>query len=771
MTARSLTGRPHPLNGWIKAVTLGQDHAGLNATLLETGERPSRLLLIWRSAGSHWPWEGSELRMAVSEDLGASFQQERGIFLDPDWDTRNFAAARMADGRLGILCTRFRIRRGPGHGIEVHAPLFLFSDNHGETWHARDLPPPAREGAHVNFHGDILHWPAEAGGGDNGFAAFSYSTPHKVLDGLYTRDNGDSWDWRMDICQAAAHAPHPNEMWAARLGTRTRWMMVARPVTSGSTGNATVLFSDNLTDWDGPHDSGLLLSGNAPALLVEDDTAYLYTVSRRDRARELPADGEVARGNRMVVAEAPIGPLLDSGGRWDAFGGWREVTTLPEAAVGYVFPRKVEGRWMAIVNCGETPPIGTRDNKRTFLALVTPQAPVIVDAPSWRAGAPQENLLDNGGFALWGRGRRFDLRAPAMTAERWRVDLPEGDRVRVEARRLPHPEGAPRDMLVKRGQAPSGSGVHRTVQRLPGVGTGAGERVTVMLRAAMAGGGRLSAIRLRQEFGTGGDDPVETTLAEDVALTDAPLFRSFVGALPGIEGKRIGPDNALELVLEERAGGDPTPFEVTYADVALILWPVAAPLLRRSPEEEARRCARFFQQAQVPADTLDPAGFHEARLTPVRMAGPPALRFGLPDGVIEALPERLDAEGVRIGLRTVAGAPAPVLELTLDAEPLPAPSATARPAWTSAPVLCAGQGAATLWLAEGSRPLQNLRRGSKPLRPRPLSADRLRLQQIERALMEALLSGTDPPEQLQAERRALLEWGEPLEVDRQNPIA
>ncbi|WP_298864700.1 sialidase family protein [uncultured Sulfitobacter sp.] len=764
MTARSLLGDPHPLNGWIKTVTLGQDHAGLNTTLLETADSPSKLLLIWRSAGGHWPWEGSELRMAVSEDMGASFQQERSIYVDPEWDTRNFATCRMAQGRLGILCTRFRLR--PKVGIEVHAPLFIFSDDNGLTWEHRDLPLPPREGTHVNFHGNILDWPAAVGGAESGgFAAFSYSTPHKVIDGLYTRDNGDTWEWRIDRCHSSEFAPHLNEMWAERLGDRMQWMMVSRPVTADSSANAAVLFSDDLVTWDGPYDSGLVLSANAPCLVTdaETDMAYLYTVSRQDRNRELPADGQIARGNRMVVAQAPMAPLIRTKGRFADFGTWREVTTLPEAAIGYIFPRKVEGRWMAAVNCGETPPVATRDNKRTFLALITPQAPVIVDAPSWRSAMPQMSVIDNGTMTLWQRGTDFELEGPAVTADRWQVRIPVGDRATAARTAMHHPKNINQFGLSCAAQAPSGTGAHRIVQRIADVATGAGERVTLTMRAQAfeAGPKRLATILLRQDFGAGGPDPVTVKLAEDVTLTNQPLAYSYVGALPSVLGKAQGHGAALELILEIRRTDETEPYHHVYGDIGLIIWPVPAPVLRGDAHQEALRCAKYYQRHDVLLSPQDPAGFLTADVTFSEMAQDPVLTLlQEPAAPAQLEVSALTRNHARLALRTGPTTRAESVTLMLDAEslyPAPKEGETARPDCPDATAFRIVSGTGPAWLTADVCTARNWTKDATPLAARSQTEDRLRLARIERQLLDSLLAGEAPSEALVTERKTVLE--------------
>jgi hypothetical protein len=586
-------GLAHPLQGYLKAVTVGGDHAGFNATLLPL-ENPQTLLLVWRSGMTHAAREGSELKLLVSHDEGASFEGLRSIYLAPEWDTRNFAGGVLGNGRVGLVAARFR---GSGKHVEMATPVFNFSDDGGATWRSRETPLPATT-PFASFHGDIMPWPTVAGGHDErGFAAFSYNFPRKTIDGLYTRDNGETWFWKTDICKSDGKiADNLTEVWVAALAPEGPWLMTARPTTAGSQRNIAVLTSKDLVIWEGPFDGGLLLSGNAPALLIENGEAYLYTVSRRGANRELPNAAGETLGNRLLVAHAPAQDIVAGKADFSVDGGWKEIATLPDHAVGYIFPRKVRRRWFAAFNCGETGSVGTSESKRSWLAIMTPHPPVIIDAPTLRSAIPLDNQLDNGDFSIWSRGDRFDRTAPGqLTADRWSVEHAPDDPVTVTKVAAEHPVGGPRTWLRKFCREPKATIAHKTVQRLANVATGADERLTLMLRARSSLGAWLAAIRLVQDFGVGGSPTVEITLQKNIRLTGEPLFYSFPTALPPVTRKIIGPGAALRLEIVEREAEDSQPFDITYGDVALVLSPTVTRVRPVSPDQNRIACARYFR--------------------------------------------------------------------------------------------------------------------------------------------------------------------------------
>lgn len=587
----------HPLKGWIKAVTSGADHAGFNATLLPI-EVSDTLLLIWRSGLAHNAWPGSELKLLISRDEGSSFDGLRSIYLSKEWDTRNFAGGVLGGKRVGLIASRFR---GVGASIEMALPVFIYSDDGGANWSVSEVPLPETTPC-VSFHGDIIRWPAAAGGDDEtGYVAFSYNFPRKTLDAIYTRDNGATWFWRTDIIVSdGVIADCITEAWVAAVEPNGPWLMTARPTASAQQRNVVVLTSTNLIDWDGPRDGGVLLSSNAPALIIEGETAYLYTVSRRGYSRELPNAAQEQLGNRMLMASAQARALIAGDADFSTGGGWREVATLPDSAVGYMFPRKIRRCWFAAFNCGETGTAGTSECKRSWLALITPHPPVLVDAPTLRAATPLDNQIDNGDFSVWSRGDRFQsARSGQITADRWRVRHPATDLVDVEKVIAQHPLSGASTWLQKCCNSPSGAGPHHTIQSIADVGLGAAHWLTLMFRAWSVTGTKLSSIRLRQYFGRGGSPPVEIKLANNVALTNEPLLFSFKNGMPAHDGKKLGPDAALQIIFEERAEGDQAAYDVVYGDVALILSPAAGIVRPRSEDAERAACQRYFADLEI----------------------------------------------------------------------------------------------------------------------------------------------------------------------------
>ncbi|MGE3917222.1 MAG: hypothetical protein AB7F78_16135, partial [Hyphomicrobiaceae bacterium] len=386
------------------------------------------------------------------------------------------------------------------------------------------------------------------------------------------------------------------ETWVSPLGPDGPWLMTARSTTTGQQRNLSIMTSRNLTEWDGPRDGGVLLSGNAPALIIEDGEAFLYTVARRGHKRELPNTAGEMLGNRLLVAHAPAAAVVDGSTDFSLHGGWKEVATLPDQAVGYIFPRKLRRRWFAAFNCGETGYVGLDGNKRSWLGLMTPHPPLLVDAPTLRMALPHDNHIDNGEFSSWSRGERIERTRPGqMTADRWSVEHPAIDAVTVEKVSAPHPLGGASSWFSKRCPAPSGKGPHRTVQRIAEVGLGAEHRVTLMFRAWSPSETTIAAVKLVQHFGTGGSKPVEVILERRVRLSRMPLLYSLSGALASVADKQIAADASLRIVIEELAPGDSGPVDISFGDVALVLAPVATSVRRKSADEVRAACERYFR--------------------------------------------------------------------------------------------------------------------------------------------------------------------------------
>ena len=592
-------GLAHPLQGWMKAITYSADHAGFNATLLPL-ENLQTLLLVWRSGLTHAARGGSELKLLVSHDEGASFEGLRSIYLSEEWDTRNFAGGVLGGSRVGLVAARMR---GGGTKIEMTTPVFVFSDDGGATWSHKEISLPVTSPI-ASFHGDLVRWPAAAGGHDEfGFAAFSYNFPRKSIDGLYTRDNGETWNWRADICKSdGVIADCLTEVWVAPIAPNGPWLMTARSTTTGHARNLAVMTSKDLVTWDEPRDGGILLSGNAPALIIEGGEAYLYTVARRGHKRELPNTAGESLGNRLLVAHGPAADIVSGKADFSATGGWKEIATLPDHAVGYIFPRKMRRRWFAAFNCGETGMVGTGESKRSWLGLMTPHPPLIVDAPTLRTAMPLDNLVDNADFSNWSRGEKFSRTVSGqMTADRWSVTHPAEDAVSVEKVVAAHPLRGPRTWLRKICKAPSGKAAHSTVQAIADVGLGSDQRVTLMLRASSDGASTVSSIKLVQYFGAKGSPPVEVVLQRNVRLSNMPLLYSFSGALPSVVGKSVGLDASLRIVIEERAAAETASVNVTYGDLALVLAPVATSVRPQSADMIRAGCARYYRRLDLAA--------------------------------------------------------------------------------------------------------------------------------------------------------------------------
>lgn len=624
---------------------------------------------MWRSGLTHAAVPESEIKQLVSYDDCASFEELRSIYLSKEWDTRNFASGAMGQGRIGLVAARFR---GAGKQLEVGTPIFLFSDNGGVDWTSREfaLPPSA---PFVSFHGDIVRWPASAGGHDElGYAAFSYNYERKAIDGLYTRDNGNHWEWRPDLCVSdGGIAIHLTECWVSALREAGPWLMVVRPIMTGIQANAVFYLSDDLTSWSGPHDGGVMLSGNAPALIVDGERASLYTVARRGASRELPSQSGEFLGDRLLVAQASVADLIEGSVDFGTEGGWNDLGPLPAQAVGYIFPRKIRGHWFAVFNFGETGRVGDNGIKRSWLGLMTPHQPVAVDAPVLRAAIPLDNMIDNGDFSIWNRGDRFEaVRSGQVVADRWFVLHPSADSVAVEKELGPHPLGGPNTWLSK--SCPGTSGKHQTLQTLGDVDSGAGRRVTFMFRASGRDGARLAKVALVQNFGVGGSKAQEIPLATDVALSDQPLLYTFSTALPTIGGKIIGEGAALRIVIQECTEKDTRSYSVIYGDCALVLGQNTWAVRPRSAAQMRTACLRYFQRLTL-RGLMSGTGEQRAALLQTRfpaMARMPLARVISSDGsmLTQIVPLALSSEEICLVVGSNQANALATVDVDLDAE-------------------------------------------------------------------------------------------------------
>lgn len=322
-------------------------HYGFNNAILDAGN--GKWIFVYRKASNHTVVNGSEIRAFDSYDKGATRVNDRLIFSNAAYDTRNFVCRVMANGRLGILASR----REAEPSLTYLAGIFIYSDDGGVTWSTADLPI-ASPGYPVNFHGQMLDYPASVGGNDTtGFIAYSYgSDGNGNIDALYTTNNGASWTWQQNVAQKVAPVTALVEPCVARVGTQNKWLMYAR--VSGQD-NAVVFTSTDLLNWSVQADSGLHLEGNPPQTLYDPATNKIWFMAfaRKDRGI-YSTPSSVGLESYMVIAGADADALWSANGNFSTLGiGWSYFSAIPNWASGYIFPSRIDGRWYATFVAGE----------------------------------------------------------------------------------------------------------------------------------------------------------------------------------------------------------------------------------------------------------------------------------------------------------------------------------------------------------------------------------------------------------------------------------
>ncbi|EHK56810.1 tail fiber domain-containing protein [Allomesorhizobium alhagi] len=318
-------------------------HYGFNNGILDAGG--GKWVFVYRRAPNHTVVNGSEIRAVDTYDKGATLENDRLIFTDASYDTRNFVSRVMANGRLGIIASR----RAAGTLVYTN-PIFIYSDDDGSTWSSAAVTS-APGGTPVNFHGNLIDYPTSVGGDDaEGFIAYTYGGVAGTVDAFRTTDNGATWSWSPSI---ATSPMTMTELSVSRLGTQDKWIMFARPSGAiGDPGQAWV--SANPLSFGASGSAGVEAAGNPPMTIYDDETGKFWysVVARRDRGWQRGVT--VGIENVLLMCSADADALYAAGGDMSALGvDWSIVCYLPDWASGYFFPYKIDGKWYAGFVCGE----------------------------------------------------------------------------------------------------------------------------------------------------------------------------------------------------------------------------------------------------------------------------------------------------------------------------------------------------------------------------------------------------------------------------------
>lgn len=158
-----------------------------------------------------------------------------------------------------------------------------------------------------------------------------------------------------------------------------------------------------------------------------------------------------------------------------------------------------------------------------------------------------KNYIINGNFDIWQRGITFT--AGGYNADRWFVNQ-VGGTVTVSATYVGDNSAWLGSRNVWQGTVGSGVTAWNLIQKIESVETLNNKKVTLSFVGAVNSGTmQLDSIRLVQNFGSGGSESV-VTKAQTVTLTTTPQKYSISVTLPSVNGKTIGANSNVELIIQ-----------------------------------------------------------------------------------------------------------------------------------------------------------------------------------------------------------------------------
>jgi len=567
----------------IKPIKAQMDgHYGFNSALLET-DVEGKWVIVYRYASGHELVEGSQIWAADTYDGGQTLVNERIIFTDAGYDTRNFVAAKM-NGRIGILSSR------RNEATTYTDPVFIYSDDDGDAWSSLIITAPSADYA-FNFHGGLYQYPSSVGGDDaNGFIAYSYGEGSDI-DVLKTTDNGATWTLTQDVIVNGTFTL--SEMAVSRIGTQDKWVMVIR---TGQT-NAAAATSTDMVTWSAANDTGLVFNGNPPALIYYEDDLWFFGFSRQNR--------EIVNGlsSHIVFAKANGDVVFNGGGDFSSTD-WAELTPVPNWASGYMFPFLINSKWYATFVCGEQATGGSSGPKASMLCLLGDFITIASSPYDTLTQVPRRNSLINGSFTSWSADESYTITdvIPVDIADGWQASGNAAD-VTVASKELfavgqKVVRGNPTNYLKFASTTVTGLNSHYVSHKFGKVHLHNEQRCTLSFWAWLPTGSKTSISRIRtiQNFGTGGgqSSPVSFSIATNLELTTEPQFYQVQFNMPSIEGKVIGGDaNDYVQLLFYPIFGENVSYDLRLSQVKLEQSPFASPFEQESWQEVLSRLRAY----------------------------------------------------------------------------------------------------------------------------------------------------------------------------------
>jgi hypothetical protein len=164
--------------------------------------------------------------------------------------------------------------------------------------------------------------------------------------------------------------------------------------------------------------------------------------------------------------------------------------------------------------------------------------------------AAGKNKIINGDFGIWQRGTSFTTNS-AYTADRFQMVTTPGEGTVSQQTFTPGaaPVAGYESQFFLRYNATASNLDPRIIQRIEDVRTFAGQTITVSFWAKSATSNALSAIDIRQDFGSGGSTVVILT-SPSFTLTSSWVRYSTTISIPSISGKTIGTNSNLRITFD-----------------------------------------------------------------------------------------------------------------------------------------------------------------------------------------------------------------------------
>lgn len=353
--------------------------------------------ILYREALSHGDTNGSIIRFALSDDGFNSISpvpssqfavNAPSIYSALNYDYRNCTGGRLPNGRVFSVWTAATEAGSYGDPIRVYSDNIDEIDQNDITWTVSSftVSPDA-----LDFHGDVIAYPASVGGNDtSGLIFFGYSP----VDGIccYTStDNGDTLTEHLSIVETNIAVPSVSEIHVCRAGTLDKWFMFIR--NSGSNTYGAMSVSDDLLTWSEPVLTPLLLGSTPPAIFYESGSLWAVGFNRRNNSTDIDFK------NSLKIAKGDVDEVFSSGGL-SGWENWQDVCYLPHWCTGYFHHVKVENRNYGIFTTENTS--GSTGSQESHITMISCDPVSTASVKDLNKIIPGINMFPQGaGFLDW----------------------------------------------------------------------------------------------------------------------------------------------------------------------------------------------------------------------------------------------------------------------------------------------------------------------------------------------------------------------------------